>query len=232
MWKELFLLYLQTAKHYELKRKLIMTKATITYYGHSCFKVEALGSSIVFDPYEDGSVPGIRLPRGIEADEVSCSHQHGDHNAAHLIKVSGKKLTFDVERLTVPHDHHNGAHRGLSDIVFLKMPDLTIAHLGDLGRLPTKDEYEKIAKADIVLLPCAGYFTITSKEAAEIIRHLKTPSLKILMHFREGSCGYDVQETITDIEKDIHGITRLTETTITVSSDNIPDSIVTLEPEQ
>ncbi len=209
-----------------------MSKATITYYGHSCFKVEAEGSSIVFDPYENGSVPGIKLPRGIKADVVSCSHQHGDHNAAHLINASGKKLNFEVSKITVPHDHHNGAHRGLSDITFVHLPELTIVHLGDLGRLPTEDEYKELAKADVVLLPCAGYFTITSKEAAEIIKHLKKPSLKILMHYREGKRGYDVQESIGDIAKDIHGIKRLDKSVITVDSNNIKDEIITLEPEQ
>lgn len=209
-----------------------MSKATITYYGHSCFKVEALGSSIVFDPYENGSVPGLALPRGIEADAVSCSHNHGDHNAAHLVKASGKALNFKISKLTVPHDHHNGAHRGLSDITFVKLPDLVIAHLGDLGRLPTASEYAEIDKADVVLLPCAGYFTITSKEAAEVIAHLKHPSLKILMHFREGSRGYDVQESISDIAHDIPGIHRLSSSVITVDSDNIPDEIVTLDPLQ
>lgn len=209
-----------------------MSKATITYYGHSCFKVEALGSSIVFDPYEDGSVPGIRLPRNIEADAVSCSHGHGDHNAAHLVKTSDKKLAFKVSKLTVPHDHHNGAHRGLSDITFITLPDLVIAHLGDLGRIPTNEEAAEIAKADVVLLPCAGYFTIDSKEAAEVIKGLKHPSLKILMHFREGSRGYDVQETIDEVAKDIKGIKHLSKSVITVDSDNIPDEIITLEPEQ
>lgn len=209
-----------------------MPTATITYYGHSCFKVEAQGSSIIFDPYEDGSVPGIKLPRGLKADSVSCSHQHGDHNAAHLIGTTGKKLNFSVNKITVPHDHHNGQHRGLSDITFVELPGLTIVHLGDLGRLPTKEEYAEICKADVVLLPCAGYFTIDSKEAAEVISHLKHPSLKILMHFREGSRGYDVQETINDVMKDIKGVKRLNDSVITVDSDNIPDEIITLEPKQ
>lgn len=213
-------------------KQRIMTKATISYYGHSCFKVEALGSSIVFDPYEDGSVPGIKLPRDIKADAVSCSHQHGDHNAAHLIDVTGKLLNFDVKKITVPHDHHNGAHRGLSDITFLNLPGLTIVHLGDLGRLPTDEEYKKLNTADVILIPCAGYFTITSKEANEIISHLKHPSLKILMHFRDGNRGYDVQESINDIQKDIKNVKRLHETEITVDSDNIPDEIITLEPKQ
>lgn len=209
-----------------------MSKAIITYYGHSCFKVEANGSTIVFDPYENGSVPGTLLPRGIEADAVSCSHEHGDHNAAHLVKTTGKKLNFPLRKLTVPHDHHNGAHRGLSDITFVDLPDMTIAHLGDLGRLPTDKEYAELAKADIVLLPCAGYFTIDSKETAEVVSRLKHPCLKILMHYRDGKRGYDVQETIDEVMKDIKGVHRLDKSTITIDATAIPDEIVTMEPAQ
>lgn len=209
-----------------------MTKVTITYYGHSCFKVEASGSSIVFDPYEDGSVPGLRLPRGLKADIVSCSHDHADHHAAHLVAETGKKPSFSVTKLTVPHDHHNGAHRGLSDITFLHFPDMVIAYLGDLGRLPTEAEYAELKKADIVLLPCAGYFTIDSKEAADVISHLKHPCLKILMHFRKGDKGYEVQETIAQVAKDIDGIRQLDKSVLEVEAGCVPDEIVTLEPMQ
>lgn len=109
---------------------------------------------------------------------------------------------------------------------------MLLCHLGDLGRMPTEQEYEAISQADVVLLPCAGYFTIDSREAAELIGHLKHPSLKILMHFREGQRGYDVQETIDEVAADIKGIKRLGESSITVSSDQIPDEIITLEPIQ
>ena len=37
----------------------------ITYYGHSCFLVEENNSRILFDPYEDGSVPGFTLSKDI-----------------------------------------------------------------------------------------------------------------------------------------------------------------------
>lgn len=57
----------------------------ITYYGHSCFLVEENNSRILFDPYEDGSVPGFTLSKDICVDAVYCSHEHADHNAAHLV---------------------------------------------------------------------------------------------------------------------------------------------------
>lgn len=52
----------------------------ITYYGHSCFLVEAGGKRILFDPF----VSGNPLASGITADSIRCdyillSHAHGDH---------------------------------------------------------------------------------------------------------------------------------------------------------
>lgn len=209
-----------------------MSKVKITYYGHSCFKVESQSSSIIFDPYCDGSVPGLKLPRGLEADVVSCSHQHADHNAAEVVRGTGKRPAFTMRKLTVPHDHHNGDHRGLSDITVVDFGGLTACHLGDLGRLPTAEEYAFFSQADVVLLPCAGYYTISSTEAREVIAHLKHPSLKILMHFREGGRGYDVQETIDEVAADIPNIHRLPETSIEVDTQHILDEIITLEPVQ
>ena len=48
----------------------------ITYLGHSCFRVESQGWTIVLDPYGVDSVPGYR-PVQEEADQVLCSHGRG-----------------------------------------------------------------------------------------------------------------------------------------------------------
>lgn len=209
-----------------------MNNLTITYYGHSCFKVSSEKGSVVLDPYADGSVPGLTLPKNMTADAVFCSHGHEDHNAADLIRLSGKKNPFEVSFITTPHDHHEGSHRGMSRFTFLKIDGITVAHLGDLGRLPTKEEYSELAKVDVVMIPCAGYFTISSEEAAQILPRLKSPSLKILMHFRDGSSGYEVQEDIKDILKVIPGVKRLPETEITIDFEHIPDEIITMKPLQ
>ena len=201
------------------------------WWGHSCFQVTYQDYSIVFDPYQMGSVPGYP-PLHLIANEVHCSHDHADHNGVSQVQIQPGTNPWQMQYIDTFHDHHQGAHRGLSDITFVELPDLTIAHLGDLGRLPTKEEYDKLAKADVVLLPCAGYFTISSKEAAEVIDHLKHPCLKILMHFREGRRGYDVQESINDVMKDLKGVKRLSTSTITVDNANIQDEIITLEPKQ
>ena len=38
----------------------------ITWYGHSCFRLESAAGSVIFDPYERGSVPGMELPVGFQ----------------------------------------------------------------------------------------------------------------------------------------------------------------------
>lgn len=209
-----------------------MSVINIKYYGHSCFKITTEEGSAVFDPYEEGSVPGYTLPKDIEADAVFCSHDHHDHNAAGLVRLTGRPCPFHTLSITVPHDDANGQKRGLCRMTFLKAGGITIAHLGDLGRIPAESEYEKLREADILLLPCAGYYTIDADQTKEILSRLKTPSLKILMHFREGERGYDVQKTIFEVMQIIPDVHRLPQTEIDVDTEQIPDRVITLEPQQ
>ena len=71
----------------------------ITYLGHSCFKIESGGRSIVLDPYQDDSVPGY-LPLRERADRVLCSHGHRDHGGVECVTLEkGTNLTFTVETI-------------------------------------------------------------------------------------------------------------------------------------
>ena len=83
----------------------------ITWIGHSCFKVEEAGYRIVFDPYDDGYVPGLGPVRET-AEEVLCSHEHGDHNARKRVTlVSGSKSPFTVTKIETFHDPLKGDRR-------------------------------------------------------------------------------------------------------------------------
>ena len=44
---------------------------------------------MVFDPYADGKVPGLK-PLRIEADEVLCSHEHSDHNFREAVTLRNR----------------------------------------------------------------------------------------------------------------------------------------------
>ena len=203
----------------------------ITYYGHSCFLVEENNSRILFDPYEDGSVPGFTLPKDIRVDAVYCSHEHADHNAAHLVHSENKE-PFPKELIIVPHDHHDEKKRGMNRITVLNIHGIRLAHLGDIGRLPTKEEYEEL-KVDILLIPCGGHYTINSIEAKEIIETVNA-GLTILMHYRNGNQGYDVLEDIHDImQNTIPSIKQIASSTLDINQHLLDShSIITLLPKQ
>lgn len=203
----------------------------ITYYGHSCFLVEENNSRILFDPYEDGSVPGFTLPKDMSVDAVYCSHEHADHNAAHLVHSENKE-PFPKEFIVVPHDHHDGKKRGMNRITVLNIHGIRLAHLGDIGRLPTKEEYEKL-NVDILLIPCGGYYTINALEAKEIIETVNA-GLTILMHYRNGNQWYDVLEDIHDImQNTIPSIKQIASSTLDINQHLLDShSIITLLPKQ
>ena len=69
----------------------------ITWLGHSCFKIEENGYSVITDPYSAGSVPGYGALQE-EADCVLCSHGHGDHCAeGEIRKLAGGSNPFEIE---------------------------------------------------------------------------------------------------------------------------------------
>ena len=50
----------------------------LTWLGHACFKLESIDGTIIFDPFKNNSVPGLKEIRE-HADLVLCSHEHDDH---------------------------------------------------------------------------------------------------------------------------------------------------------
>lgn len=94
----------------------------ITWLGHSCFTVESQGYRIVLDPYKDGSVPGL-APVRVEADQVLCSHGHGDHCGTEGVSLrQGRPSPFTVETINTWHDDKEGALRGPNTIHVLRRP--------------------------------------------------------------------------------------------------------------
>lgn len=169
---------------------------TITWYGHACFLIETAEGSVVFDPYEPGSVPGLRLPE-LRADAVVCSHSHHDHCYPAGVQLSGETPRFALRELPCYHDAMNGALRGENRIAILKAEGLTLAHCGDLGHELNEEQLAALAGLDVLLVPVGGHYTIDAAEAAALVRALK-PRLTIPMHFRGEGFGYEVLAPVED----------------------------------
>ena len=162
----------------------------LKWLGHSCFLIEAEGYSAVFDPYQDGSVPGL-APLRVTADAVFCSHGHGDHNAKELVTLSGRTFPLKVETFASYHDDKKGLLRGKNTIHMLHGEGLRAVHLGDLGHMPDKKTLAALHGADVLMLPVGGHFTIDAAQAKAVADAID-PRVVIPMHYRRGGMGYDV----------------------------------------
>lgn len=168
----------------------------ITWIGHSCVKVEKDGYSVVIDPYEDGSVPGL-LPVKEQASAVLCSHEHGDHNHREGVKlVESLAKPLQISMIDTYHDDAKGAMRGPNKIHILTDGTERIAHLGDLGCMLDESQVEMLKNVDVLLIPVGGYYTIDAKQACELCEKI-APKLIIPMHYRDDELGfgYDVIAT-------------------------------------
>lgn len=172
----------------------------LTWLGHSCFKVEADGYTVIIDPYEDGSVPGLKPIRG-EANLVLCSHEHRDHNARSIIALKERtKSPFNVSKIITYHDDKRGKLRGNNTIYVLDDGNNSIAHFGDLGCELEKEHIEQLKNVDVVLIPVGGYYTINALLAKRLVEQIQ-PRIVIPMHYSGDDFGYDVLGGIEDYIK-------------------------------
>ena len=199
----------------------------ITWLGHSCFRIESEGYSIVLDPYSDNTVPGYGPVRA-EADQVLCSHEHGDHNFREAVTItpSGKNNPFTVTKVACPHDDDEGRKRGMNLIHIFDNGALRIAHFGDIGCPLNEKQKEVIGHLDAALVPVGGYYTMEPDGIQEMIGQIR-PRVVIPMHYRTESFGYPVIGTLDDYLKLVSGeILRCESNTFTLTEDSPEQTVV------
>jgi L-ascorbate metabolism protein UlaG (beta-lactamase superfamily) len=165
----------------------------ISYIGHSCFKLQDKlgpeGVTLVTDPFD--KEVGLKVPN-FEADIVTVSHQHHDHNNSSALRgtpfIIDMPGEYDVKGVMVQgietfHDDKNGAERGANIVYRIEMDGLTIAHLGDLGHVLTDEQLDQLDGVDILIIPVGGKFTLDAKKAVEVIAQIE-PRVVIPMHYK------------------------------------------------
>lgn len=199
----------------------------ITWFGHSCFKVETKQGSVVFDPYEDGRVPGYApLPRDLSADVVLCSHQHGDHNAVALVTLSGGAPSFGVEELATYHDEVKGEKRGTNTIRIISAEGMRLAHMGDIGCELTEGQLSALRGVNVLLIPVGGFYTINASQAKAMADAIGA-HIVIPMHYRNGKLGYDVISTLDGFTALYDHVTAYQANSLVVTADT-PSQIAVL----
>ena len=211
-----------------------MAELKLTWHGHSCFTLEENGYAIVLDPYADGYVPGFG-PLRLTADAVLCSHGHDDHNAAQCVRInsdaSGKACPFRVTEIHSWHDDAQGAKRGNNIIRIFDDGQYRIAHMGDIGCPPTRDQKDLLKNIDVMLMPVGGFFTMEPADVHALVQEL-TPRMLVPMHYSGKDFGYEV---IAPLDKYLslcgnETVTRLDTSTLTLPADETEGIVVLRVP--
>jgi len=163
---------------------------TITWYGQSCFRIEAKEGSILIDPFSKEI--GLRQPR-IKDDLVLVTHEHHDHNNTDgaegdtfVIRGPGEyeRKGIHVRGILSYHDAAQGTERGLNTMYVIKAEDMTICHLGDIGQESLTDsQVEDIGDVDVLMVPVGGTYTIDAKGAVQVISQIE-PKIVVPMHYQ------------------------------------------------
>lgn len=165
----------------------------IKYLGHSAFLIKTKTAKIVTDPY-DSEMVGIKFPK-TEADVVTISHSHKDHNQYKNVSgINGvDPLVIDMpgefEKLGVRifgfqsfHDKTQGSERGENILYKFESEGISVLHCGDLGLIPEESFLESIGEIDILMVPVGGVYTIDSDEAVSLVKKIE-PKIVIPMHY-------------------------------------------------
>jgi L-ascorbate metabolism protein UlaG (beta-lactamase superfamily) len=174
---------------------------TITWLGHSCFKIEEKingeNISLITDPFSKEI--GLKVPN-VEADIVSVSHDHDDHN--NISSLRGTPFVVDcagefdikgviIEGIKSFHDDKSGSERGDNIIFRFDIEGISLAHLGDLGNILDSKQLEKLGGVDILFIPVGGKYTLDAKKAVEVISQIE-PRIVVPMHYKTEDLKIDI----------------------------------------
>ncbi len=163
----------------------------ITWYGLSCFRLSERGmASVVTDPYNHQEV-GFE-PLKLKAEIVTVSHNASGHN--HLQAVKGKNHVisgpgeYEIGGVFITGVQTNGntkkdTNEPRNTLYVFDYNGITIAHLGDIRRVPTQTEVEALGNVHIALVPVGGGGSLSAAKAAEIVSVLE-PGIVIPMHYQ------------------------------------------------
>ncbi|MBE2224097.1 MAG: MBL fold metallo-hydrolase [Anaerolineae bacterium] len=157
----------------------------IVWYGLSCFRItERKHATVVTDPYDTNvGLPPLKL----KAEVVTVSHNAKGHSSSQVI--TGVEHTLNgpgeyeignvfITGITTPADAQT-----TKNVIFMYDFDgITVAHLGDMQKVPSQTQIEALEEVDVLLLPVGGGNSLNAAQASELVSMLE-PNIVIPMHY-------------------------------------------------
>lgn len=182
----------------------------ISWLGHSAFKLQGKTQAdtvtVITDPFYSDKT-GLKLPK-LEAEIVTISHDHDDHNNSEAVKGSPRIIRgageYEIKGVFIEgvfsyHDDVKGKERGTNIMYRFEIEDISVTHLGDLGTELDNKQLERLEGTDILLVPVGGTYTINAETAVKVINQIE-PRIVIPMH-------YQVPE-LTGLKNKLDGLDR------------------------
>jgi L-ascorbate metabolism protein UlaG (beta-lactamase superfamily) len=162
----------------------------ITWYGLSCFRLTERGlATVVTDPFDSQAVGYETLK--LKADIVTVSHNASGHNYTNCVKGYSHLITgpgeFEIGGVFITGIQTNGYNKQddtapRNTLYVFDYEGVTVAHLGDLSRVPSQTEIEALGTVHVALVPVGGGSGLNAAKAAEVISLLE-PGIVIPMHY-------------------------------------------------
>lgn len=162
----------------------------IVWYGHSCFRLTERGmASVVTDPF-DHDVIGYQ-PLKLRGDIVTVSHDAPGHNNVTVVKANKHTLTspgeYEIGGVFITGVMTNGygkknAPTQRNTLYVFDYDGVTVAHLGNLSKVPSQTGIEALGTVNIALVPVGGGGGLNAAKAAEVVSLLE-PGIVIPMHY-------------------------------------------------
>lgn len=158
----------------------------ITWYGMSCFRItERKLATIVTDPF----APALGLGElKLKSDVLTISHDAPGHNYVQAISGAEHRLDgpgeYEIGGVFITGIATPSRTGKFNNIVYLfDYNGLTIAHLGDIGDVPSQKQIEDLELVNVLLVPVGGGSSLNAARAAELVSMLE-PNVVIPMHYQ------------------------------------------------
>ena len=177
----------------------------IVWMNHSCFILKGETATVLTDPYSAEIGNTDQFP---EADITISSNDKPNHSNVEDVPGSGYVVqtpgeydiggTYIRSIASTLRTDSGDPQRNL--ITIIEMDQLTIAHLGNLGEIPSSRTLEELNHADVLFVPAGDVGTINPQQAARIV-NLTEPKIIIPMHYKTPSTNISLETSEKFLEE-------------------------------